>query len=146
MNRLMIAASAAALFAASSLSALAAEVTGAITAVDPAAGIVALDDGNTDLLPADFDIASLTAVHLHAAAVRRWCWTLASGRDSTREYSESAPPIDDFDLHDWLRRHQYFGLSGDARRRSDWDPGGCSSLAALTEARILKGDAERSSG
>ena len=61
MNRLMIAASAAALFVASSLSALAAEVTGAITAVDPAAGTVTLDDGNTYLLPADFDIAALTA-------------------------------------------------------------------------------------
>jgi Cu/Ag efflux protein CusF len=61
MNKLMIAASAAALFVASSLSALAAEVTGAITAVDPAAGTVTLDDGNTYLLPADFDVASLTA-------------------------------------------------------------------------------------
>jgi Cu/Ag efflux protein CusF len=61
MNRLMIAASAAALFAASSLSALAAELTGVITGVDPAAGTVTLDDGNTYLLPADFDIASLTA-------------------------------------------------------------------------------------
>jgi hypothetical protein len=61
MNKLMIAASAAALFAASSLSALAAELTGAITAVDPVAGTVTLDDGNTYLLPADFDIAALTA-------------------------------------------------------------------------------------
>jgi hypothetical protein len=61
MNRLMIAASAAALLVASSLSALAAEVTGSIMAVDPAAGTVTLDDGNTYLLPADFDIAALTA-------------------------------------------------------------------------------------
>ena len=61
MNRLMIAASAAALLVASSLSALAAEVTGSIMAVDPAAGTVTLDDGNTYLLPADFDVAALTA-------------------------------------------------------------------------------------
>jgi hypothetical protein len=61
MNRLMIAASAAALLAVSSFSALAAEVTGAITAVDPAAGTVTLDNGNTYVLPADFDIASLQA-------------------------------------------------------------------------------------
>jgi hypothetical protein len=61
MNRLMIAASAAALLAVSSFAALAAEVTGAITAVDPAAGTVTLDDGNTYVLPADFDIASLQA-------------------------------------------------------------------------------------
>jgi hypothetical protein len=61
MTRLMIAASAAALLVASSLSALAAEVTGSIMAVDPAAGTVTLDDGNTYLLPADFDVAALTA-------------------------------------------------------------------------------------
>ena len=61
MNKLMIAASAAALFVASSVAALAAEVTGAITAVDPAAGTVTLDDGNIYVLPADFDIAALTA-------------------------------------------------------------------------------------
>jgi Cu/Ag efflux protein CusF len=61
MNKLMIATSAAALLAVSSFSALAAEVTGAITAVDPAAGTVTLDDGNTYVLPADFDIASLQA-------------------------------------------------------------------------------------
>lgn len=61
MNRLMIAAGAAALLAASSLSAFAAEVTGSITAVDPAAGTVTLDDGNTYVLPANFDLASLQA-------------------------------------------------------------------------------------
>jgi len=61
MNRLMIAVSAAALLVVSSLSALAAEVTGSIMAVDPAAGTVTLDDGNTYLLPADFDVAALTA-------------------------------------------------------------------------------------
>lgn len=61
MNRLMIAASAAALLAVSSFPVLAAEVTGAITAVDPAAGTVTLDNGNTYVLPVDFDIASLQA-------------------------------------------------------------------------------------
>lgn len=61
MNKLMIAASAAALFAVSSFSALAAEITGSITAVDPAAGTVTLDDGNVYVLPADFDLASLQA-------------------------------------------------------------------------------------
>lgn len=61
MKRLMVAASAAALFVASSFTALAAEVTGAITAVDPATGTVTLDDGNIYLLPADFDVASLQA-------------------------------------------------------------------------------------
>lgn len=61
MKKLMVAASAAALFAASSFAAFAAEVTGAITAVDPAAGTVTLDDGNTYVLPADFNIASLQA-------------------------------------------------------------------------------------
>ena len=61
MNKLMIAAGAAALLAASSLSAFAAEVTGAVTAVDPATLSVTLDDGNTYVLPADFDVAALTA-------------------------------------------------------------------------------------
>jgi uncharacterized OB-fold protein len=59
MNRLMIAASAAALLAASSLAALADEATGAIMSVDVAAGTVTLDDGNTYLLPAQVDAASL---------------------------------------------------------------------------------------
>lgn len=61
MNRLMIAAGAAALLAASTFSAFAAEVTGAITAVDPATGTVTLDDGRVYVLPADFDVASITA-------------------------------------------------------------------------------------
>ncbi|MEX0853183.1 MAG: DUF1344 domain-containing protein [Bauldia sp.] len=59
MNRLMIAASAAALLAASSLAALADEVTGAITSIDVAAGTVMLNDGNTYLLPAEVDAAAL---------------------------------------------------------------------------------------
>ena len=59
MRKLMITAGAAALLAASSLAALAADVTGSITAVDPAAGTVTLDSGNTFVLPANFDAASL---------------------------------------------------------------------------------------
>jgi Cu/Ag efflux protein CusF len=61
MNRLMIAAGAAAILAASSFAASAAEVSGAITSVDAATGTVTLDNGNTYVLPADFDVASLQA-------------------------------------------------------------------------------------
>ena len=62
MRKLMIAAaSAAALLAASSFAALAAEVSGAITSVDAAAGTVTLDDGKTYVLPSDFDVATLKA-------------------------------------------------------------------------------------
>lgn len=61
MKKLMIAAGAATLLAASSLAALAAEATGSITAVDPAAMSVTLDDGKTYVLPAGFDAASLQA-------------------------------------------------------------------------------------
>ena len=59
MNRLMIAASAAALLVASSFAAFAAEATGAITAIDPTALTVTLDDGNTYALPASVDVATL---------------------------------------------------------------------------------------
>lgn len=59
MNKLMVAVGAATLLAASSFAALAANVTGSITAVDPATHSVTLDDGNTYVLPADFDVASL---------------------------------------------------------------------------------------
>jgi hypothetical protein len=59
MRKLMIAASAAALIAASSAVALAAEATGAIASVDPAAGTVTLDSGQTFTLPASVDAASL---------------------------------------------------------------------------------------
>src|SRR5690606_8560081 len=51
MNKLMVAAGAAAFLAVSSFAALAAEVTGAVTAVDPATHSVTLDDGNTYVLP-----------------------------------------------------------------------------------------------
>ena len=59
MNKLMVAASAAALLAASSLAALAAEASGTITSIDLASATVTLDDGNTYKLPADLDVASL---------------------------------------------------------------------------------------
>jgi Cu/Ag efflux protein CusF len=61
MNKLMTATAAAALLAASSLTAFAAEVTGAITAVDVTTGTVTLDDGKTYQLPADFDVSTLAA-------------------------------------------------------------------------------------
>ncbi len=61
MKKLMIAASAAALLATSSIVAFAADVTGSITAVDPAALSVTLDDGKTYVLPSGFDAASLKA-------------------------------------------------------------------------------------
>jgi hypothetical protein len=61
MNKLMTAASAAALLAASSLSALAAEASGMIASIDPAAGTVTLDDGQTFVLPSGLDAASLEA-------------------------------------------------------------------------------------
>lgn len=60
MNKLMMAASAAAFMVVSSFPAFAAEVTGSITAVDAASHSVTLDDGNSYVLPADFDVAALT--------------------------------------------------------------------------------------
>ncbi len=59
MKKLMIAAGAASLLAMSSLAAFADEASGAITAVDPTAMTVTLDDGNTYGLPASVDAASL---------------------------------------------------------------------------------------
>ena len=59
MKNLTIAASAAALLAASSLAALAAEANGAIKSVDASAGTVTLDSGQTFILPASLDAASL---------------------------------------------------------------------------------------
>jgi Cu/Ag efflux protein CusF len=59
MRKLMIAAGAAAMLAASSLSAFAAEASGAIKSIDATAGTVTLADGKTYQLPADFDAASL---------------------------------------------------------------------------------------
>ena len=59
MKKLMIAAGAAALLTTSSIAALAAEASGAIASVDPAAGTVTLDSGQTFKLPAAVDAASL---------------------------------------------------------------------------------------
>jgi streptogramin lyase len=59
MNKLMIAASAAALLTASSLAALAAEASGAIASVDASSGTVTLDSGQTFTLPSGLDAASL---------------------------------------------------------------------------------------
>lgn len=59
MRKLIIAASAAAMLAASTVAGYAAEAKGAITAIDPAAGTVTLADGQVFKLPAEFDAASL---------------------------------------------------------------------------------------
>ena len=59
MRKIMVAASAVALLAASTMAALASEASGKIQSVDPAAGTVTLADGNTYTLPQDFDAASL---------------------------------------------------------------------------------------
>ena len=50
MKKLMTAAAAAAILAASSFAAFAAEATGSITSIDVAAGTIVLDDGNTYLV------------------------------------------------------------------------------------------------
>ena len=59
MRKLMIAIGAAALFAASSVAALAADATGAIQSIDTAASTVTLADGTVYVLPAGFDAASI---------------------------------------------------------------------------------------
>jgi hypothetical protein len=59
MRKLIIAASAAGLLAASTAAGFAAEAKGAITAIDPTAGPVTLADGQTYKLPVQFDSASL---------------------------------------------------------------------------------------
>ena len=61
MNKVLTAASAVALLVASSLSALAAEASGTIASIDASAGTVTLEDGQTFVLPADVDAASLNA-------------------------------------------------------------------------------------
>lgn len=58
MNRFLTAAGAAALLAVSAFPALADEVTGAITAVDPAAHTVTLDDGKAYVMPAEMDLTN----------------------------------------------------------------------------------------
>ena len=59
MRKIMIAASAAAMLAASTMAALAAEAKGTIQSIDTTAGTVTLSDGSTYTLPQDFDAASL---------------------------------------------------------------------------------------
>ena len=61
MNRLMMAAGAAAVLAASSFAAYAADISGAVVSVDASAGTVTLDDGKTYTLPQGFDLAALKA-------------------------------------------------------------------------------------
>ena len=59
MRKIMLATSAAAFLAASSVAALAFEQRGVLTAVDPDAGTITLDSGVTLNLPAGFDAAQL---------------------------------------------------------------------------------------
>ena len=59
MRRLMVAAGAAAILAASSLGAFAAQTSGIVKNVDEHANSVTLEDGSTFLLPATFDIDTL---------------------------------------------------------------------------------------
>jgi uncharacterized OB-fold protein len=59
MHKLMVTAGAAALLAASSLVALAAQATGAIASLDASVGTVTLDNGQTFMLPGSIDAASL---------------------------------------------------------------------------------------
>ena len=59
MRKFMIAAGAAALLAASTIAAIAADASGAITSIDVAASTVTLEDGKMYVLPAGFDAASI---------------------------------------------------------------------------------------
>jgi Cu/Ag efflux protein CusF len=59
MHKLMVAAGAAVLLAASTIAAIAAEATGAITSIDTAANTVTLEDGKVYVLPTGFDAASI---------------------------------------------------------------------------------------
>ncbi len=59
MKKSMKIVAATALLALSSFAALAADVTGAITAVDAANHSVTLDDGHAYVMPADIDVAEL---------------------------------------------------------------------------------------
>jgi ABC-type sugar transport system substrate-binding protein len=59
MKKLLIATSAAALLAASSLAALADQASGSITSIDTSTGTVTLDDGNTYMLPQGMNSAAL---------------------------------------------------------------------------------------
>jgi Cu/Ag efflux protein CusF len=59
MRKLLIATSAAAMLAASSFAAFAGEASGAVQSIDTTAGTVTLADGQTYVLPAGFDTASI---------------------------------------------------------------------------------------
>lgn len=59
MRKLLVAASAAAMLAASPLAALADDASGVIASIDMTAGTVTLEDGNTYVLPATTDAATL---------------------------------------------------------------------------------------
>ena len=58
MHKLLVSAGAAALLAASSIAAFAADATGAIQSIDATAGTVTLEDGTVYVLPAGFDSAT----------------------------------------------------------------------------------------
>jgi hypothetical protein len=60
MHKLLVAVSAGAILAASTMMALAEDVSGVITVIDPTAGTVMLDTGQVFLLPDDIDAASLS--------------------------------------------------------------------------------------
>jgi Cu/Ag efflux protein CusF len=59
MRKLMVAAGAAALLAASTFAAMATEATGAIKSIDMTARTVTLEDGKVYVLPTGFDTASI---------------------------------------------------------------------------------------
>ena len=59
MRKLMVAAGAAALLVASTIAAIGAEATGAITSIDTAAKTVTLEDRKIYVLPTGFDAASV---------------------------------------------------------------------------------------
>lgn len=60
MHKLMVAMSAGAMLAASTVAVLAEDANGVITVINPEAGTVMLDTGQVFVLPADVDAASLS--------------------------------------------------------------------------------------
>ncbi len=84
MRKLMMAAGAAAMLAASTVAALAAEASGTIQSVDVAAATVTLADGSTYKLPAQFDAASLQVGQDVTI-------TYENGTDGSMEASKIAP-------------------------------------------------------
>lgn len=84
MRKLMVALSAGALLAASSFAALAEEASGAISSIDPAAGTVTLDSGETFVLPEGFDSASV-------AVGDQVTITYEQGADGQMQATEVAP-------------------------------------------------------